>query len=74
MRRIRNIQKTYPQPPVADWRLNFSCIVAMVSQNHRHFPQLNAADLQRDLGYKPATPIQTGVNCFVEWYRDFYRI
>jgi len=29
--------------------------------------------LQRDTGYKPATPIETGVRNFVEWYRDYYK-
>ena len=30
------------------------------------------AALQRDTGYSPSTPIETGVRRFVEWYRDFY--
>ena len=30
--------------------------------------------LQRDTGYTPATPIETGVRRFVEWYRDYYKI
>lgn len=29
--------------------------------------------LQRDTGYSPSTPIETGVARFVEWYRDFYK-
>ena len=29
--------------------------------------------LQRDTGYSPSTPIETGVARFVAWYRDFYR-
>lgn len=28
--------------------------------------------LQRDTGYSPSTPIETGVARFVEWYRAFY--
>ena len=28
--------------------------------------------LQRDTGYSPSTPIETGVARFVEWYRGFY--
>ncbi len=31
-------------------------------------------DLVEDVGYRPATPIETGVRNFVEWYRDFYGI
>ena len=28
--------------------------------------------LQRDTGYSPSTPIETGISRFVEWYRDYY--
>ncbi|KAF1722012.1 NAD-dependent epimerase [Pseudoxanthomonas wuyuanensis] len=28
--------------------------------------------LNRDTGYSPSTPIETGVSRFVEWYREFY--
>jgi UDP-glucuronate 4-epimerase len=29
-------------------------------------------DLERDVGYRPATPIEVGVKHFVEWFRDYY--
>jgi len=29
-------------------------------------------DLVEDLGYKPETPIQEGVNQFIDWYLDFF--
>ncbi len=29
-------------------------------------------DLSRDVGFKPATPIEVGIPRFVEWYRQFY--
>lgn len=29
-------------------------------------------DLARDVGFKPATPIEEGVRRFVAWYREFY--
>ncbi len=29
-------------------------------------------DLQRDVGYAPKTPIETGIERFVAWYRDYY--
>ena len=28
--------------------------------------------LQRDLGYRPGTPVEKGIAAFVEWYRGFY--
>ena len=29
-------------------------------------------DLVRDVGYRPATPIEVGVERFVDWFRDYY--
>ena len=29
--------------------------------------------LMHDVGFKPATPIETGIAHFVNWYREFYR-
>ncbi|HYC48848.1 MAG TPA: NAD-dependent epimerase [Burkholderiales bacterium] len=29
-------------------------------------------DLVRDVGYRPETPIETGVQRFVEWYKSYY--
>ena len=31
-------------------------------------------DLENDIGFRPATPIEEGVARFVRWYRDYYRI
>ncbi|MEX1198209.1 MAG: NAD-dependent epimerase [Pseudohongiellaceae bacterium] len=31
-------------------------------------------DLVRDLDYRPATPVQEGINRFVVWYRDFFKV
>jgi UDP-glucuronate 4-epimerase len=30
-------------------------------------------DLVRDVGFRPDTPIETGIARFVDWYRDYYR-
>jgi UDP-glucuronate 4-epimerase len=30
-------------------------------------------DLVRDTGYRPSTPIETGVRRFVDWYCDYYK-
>ena len=30
-------------------------------------------DLMKDVGFKPATPIEIGVARFVKWFKDFYR-
>ncbi len=34
----------------------------------------DVSDLVNDLGYKPATLLEDGINNFVEWYKDFYRV
>jgi len=31
-------------------------------------------DLEREIGFKPATPIEEGIALFVKWYREFYGI
>jgi len=30
-------------------------------------------DLMADVGFKPATPIETGIERFVEWFKEFYQ-
>ncbi len=31
-------------------------------------------DLVNDVGFKPATPVEKGVQNFVDWYRDYYKV
>ncbi len=31
-------------------------------------------DLQNDVGFRPSTPIETGISRFIQWYRDYYQI
>ncbi|GAB4153807.1 MAG: NAD-dependent epimerase [Planctomycetaceae bacterium] len=31
-------------------------------------------DLSRDVGFRPSTPIDVGIQRFVEWYREYYEI
>lgn len=31
-------------------------------------------DLVRDVGFKPDTPVKVGIQRFVQWYRDYYKI
>ena len=33
----------------------------------------DVAELTRDTGYSPSTPVEVGVKRFVDWYRDFYQ-
>ncbi|HDZ09839.1 NAD-dependent epimerase [Pseudohongiella sp.] len=34
----------------------------------------NVDDLVEDMDYKPATPVQQGIDNFVTWYREFFKI
>ena len=34
----------------------------------------DVADLHRDVGFAPATPIETGIARFIEWYREYYKV
>jgi len=31
-------------------------------------------DLERAVGFRPDTPLETGLARFVEWYRAYYRV
>lgn len=35
--------------------------------------EADVADLVEDIGYKPNTIIQTGINRFIEWYKKYYK-
>ncbi len=34
----------------------------------------DVSDLQRDVGFEPATPLAVGIGKFVEWYRSYHQI
>ena len=34
----------------------------------------DATALERDVGYSAATPVESGVKRFVEWYLDYYKV
>lgn len=34
----------------------------------------DVADLQRDVGFAPATPLEVGIGRFIDWYREYYKI
>ena len=34
----------------------------------------DVADLERDIGFKPATPIEEGIARFAKWYRDYHKL
>jgi UDP-glucuronate 4-epimerase len=34
----------------------------------------DVSDLMADTGYRPATPVQQGIQRFIAWYREFYNV
>jgi UDP-glucuronate 4-epimerase len=34
----------------------------------------DVADLVRDAGFQPSTPIEEGIARFIEWYREYYSV
>lgn len=34
----------------------------------------DCSSLERDLGYRPGTPVQHGIDQFVAWYRNYYQL
>ncbi len=34
----------------------------------------NVDDLIKDVGFKPSTPIETGITKFIEWYREYFKV
>ena len=36
--------------------------------------EADVTDLVENLGYKPDTPVQTGIERFIEWYKSYFKI
>ena len=34
----------------------------------------DVSDLERDIGFRPATPIADGIARFARWYREYHQI
>jgi len=34
----------------------------------------DVSSLQKDYAYHPGTPVETGIQAFIEWYRDYYQV
>jgi len=34
----------------------------------------DVADLVRDTGFQPGTPLEVGIKKFVDWYREYYQV
>jgi len=36
--------------------------------------EADVTDLVKNLGYKPDTPVQKGIERFIEWYKSYFKI
>jgi len=79
--RIYNIGNHTPVPllrmiEVLEECLGKTAVKNMLPMQPGDVPATSAdvEDLARDVGFAPATPIETGVARFVEWYREFYGV
>jgi nucleoside-diphosphate-sugar epimerase len=36
--------------------------------------EASVTDLMEDLGYKPSTPIEKGIESFIDWYKSYFGI
>ena len=34
----------------------------------------DVSTLKQDYNYNPATPVETGVQRFIDWYREYYKL
>jgi UDP-glucuronate 4-epimerase len=79
--RIYNIGNQHPEDlmhvvAVLEQALGREAVKDMLPMQPGDVPETYAdvADLMRDIGIKPETSIEDGINNFVAWYRDHYKI
>ncbi|MGE3650327.1 MAG: NAD-dependent epimerase/dehydratase family protein [Reyranellaceae bacterium] len=70
--------------PVSLMRFVEAIESALGRKAERHYMDMQPGDVLRTeastellealIGFRPATPIETGVEAFVRWYRDYYRV
>jgi UDP-glucuronate 4-epimerase len=39
-----------------------------------HATYADTTDLARDIGFKPSTPLQDGLDRFVSWYKNYHQL
>ncbi len=77
--RIYNIGNSQPVPLMRYIEVLEECLGAKAVKNFLPLqlgdvPDTSAdvSDLVRDVGYRPATPVEVGVRRFVDWFCDYY--
>ena len=77
--RIYNIGNSAPVPLMRYIEVLEECLGRKATKNFLPLqlgdvPETSAdiTDLERDVGYRPATPVEVGVRRFVDWYLQYY--
>lgn len=77
--RIYNIGNSSPVPLMRYIEVLEECLGRKATKNFLPLqlgdvPETSAdiTDLERDVGYRPATPVEVGVRRFVEWFMEYY--
>ena len=77
--RIYNIGNSSPVPLMRYIEVLEECLGRKATKNFLPLqlgdvPETSAdiTDLERDVGYRPATPVEVGVRRFVDWYLEYY--
>jgi UDP-glucuronate 4-epimerase len=77
--RLYNIGNSQPVPLMRYIEVLEECLGRKATKNFLPMqlgdvPDTSAdvSDLERDVGYRPATPVETGVRLFVDWFCDYY--
>ena len=79
--RVYNVGNNHPEElahvvAVLEKELGRTAVKDMLPMQPGDVPATFAdvADLMRDTGFKPQTPIEDGIRDFVAWYRDHYKV
>jgi UDP-glucuronate 4-epimerase len=77
--RIYNIGNSSPVPLMRYIEVLEGCLDRKATKNFLPLqlgdvPETSAdiTDLERDVGYRPATPVEVGVRRFVDWFTEYY--
>ena len=77
--RIYNIGNSSPVPLMRYIEVLEECLGRKATKNFLPLqlgdvPETSAdiTDLERDVGYRPATPVEVGVRRFVDWFTEYY--
>ncbi len=71
---VQILQEELVRAKVLDQNYDFEAHKKLVPMQAGDVPitYADTSDLEKDFGFKPSTPLRTGLRKFAEWYYDFY--